>query len=183
MAIRTLYAAPTGNVVPIATLAAHLRIDSRDEDAVLNDLLREAVAAVEDATRRRLLTQTWDESFDDFTDPLMLSEQPVSSITSVTYTDSNGDTQTLSTSIYELGKLNGWSVVRKKYDQNWPSTRAHEDVVTVRYVVGYGTAASVPDSLLKAVRVHAAWNHRHREGEPIPDGFYHLISPYRLRHV
>ena len=183
MAKRELVTAPSGDVVNIATLAAHLRIDARDEDDVLHDLLTEAVTAVEDYTRRVLLTQTWDQCYDDFDDPLVLAVQPVASITSVTYLDSNGASQTLATSVYELGSENGTPVVRRKYDQDWPVTRDHKDVVIVRYVAGYGDPADVPDSLTKAVRIHAAWNHRHREGEPIPDGFYHLLSPYKVRHT
>jgi len=183
MAKREIVTAPSGNVVSLATLAAHLRIDGNDEDAVLADLLREAVEAVEDYTRRRLLTQTWDESFDAFADPLTLSEQPVASVTSVVYIDSDGDPQTLSTDTWEASTELGVGVIRRQYDEDWPTTRSHKDVVTVRYVVGYGDPADVPETLLKAVRIHAAWNHRHREGEAIPDGFYRLCTPYRRLHV
>ncbi len=183
MAKREIVTAASGNVVSIATLAEHLRIDAREEDVVLGDLLSEAVAAVEEYTRRRLLTQTWDESFDRFANPLVLSETPVQSVTSVTYIDSNGELQTLSADIWEFAYLDGQPCVRRKYDQDWPSVRSHKDVVIVRYVAGYGDSGDVPDSLSKAVRVHAAWNHRHREGEAVPDGFFRLLAPYKRRHV
>lgn len=183
MAKRELYTAPSGNVVNIATLAAHLRIDARDEDDVLSDLLSDAVAAVQDYTRRVLLTQTWDQYYDDFADPLILAVQPVESVTLITYTDSNGSSQTLATSVYELGSEDGAPVVRRKHNEDWPVTRDHKDVVKVRYVAGYGDPADVPESLAKAVRVHAAWNHRHREGEALPDGFYHLLAPYKVRYT
>jgi len=178
MAKLELVTGPSGRVVDVPDLTTHCRIDAADEDAYLQILLDAAEDAAEDETWRRLLTQTWDQYFDEFEDPLYLRYPPLQSVTSVTYTDSNGDSQTLSTSIYEVGEENGIGVVRRKYNQTWPDTRSHEDVVTVRFVCGYGAAGDVPERIKHAIRIHAGWHFRNREGQAMPDTFSRLLAPF-----
>lgn len=179
MAKLSIVSEPSGRVVSAESLRLHARIDDPSEDSSLEQLLDVAEDEAEDYTWRKFLTQTWDQYYDGFEDPLHLRWPSVSSITSIGYTDANGDAQTLSTDVYELGEEYGLSVVRRKYNQDWPTTRGHEDVVTVRFVVGYGDAEDVPDAICQAIRIHAAWAYRNREGQPMPDGFRQLLSPYR----
>jgi len=179
MAKLVIVTEPDGRVVSAADLYVHCRIDADDEEGYLEDLSDDAQAAAEYVTRRKFLTQTWDQSFDYFDDPLWLSYPPVSSVTSVTYTDQAGDTQTLSTDVYELGEVDGINVVRRKYDQVWPVTRAHTDVVTVRFVCGYGAATDVPREIIQAIELHAGWYHRNREGDTPPAAFQNKLGSYR----
>ncbi len=91
---------------------------------------------------------------------------PASSITTVQYVDSDGDTQTLADSVYELGTKNGMGVLRLKYGQTWPTTRSHEDVVIVTYKAGYGgEPADVPQAIKDWIMTRAAWRYESREGE------------------
>ncbi len=173
-----LVTAPTILPVTPQNVIEHSRIGTHQEDQLLRTLIAEAQNAVEEITWRKLITQTWDEFFDAWENPLRLQHSPVQSITSITYLDGDGATQTLSTDIYELGDDNGLGVVRKKYDQQWPTIRSHEDVITVRHVCGYGASADdVPVSFKSAIRLHAAHNYIHREGEmPLPEAFDDLLS-------
>ena len=64
-----------------------------------------------------------------------------------------------------------------------PETRlmqGHEDVVKIQFVCGYGAAADVPDKIKQAIRYHAAWHFRNREGQKMPDTFYKLLRKYSL---
>jgi len=126
------------------------------------------------------LTQTWDQYFDEFEDPLYLRYPPLGSVTSVKYVDANGDTQTLASSVYEAGEENEIGIVRRQYNQDWPSVRGHEDVVIVQFVCGYGGQADVPERIKHAIRLHAGWFYRNREGQLLPDAFYRLLAPYRV---
>ena len=172
-----LNTAPTIEPVGPQDLIEHSRIDAHEEDAYLTTLLAEGREAVEEITWRKLITQTWDQSYDGWEDPLKIAWAPVSSITSVTYVDADGDTQTLADTVYELGDNNSLGIVRRKYDQVWPTIRGHADDITVQYVCGYGTtAADVPWQLRAAIRIHAAHYWIHREGEePLPRAFYDLV--------
>ena len=182
MAKLTLETAQTLRLVSADDLCSHCRIDAPDEDEYLEGLLDAAEADAEDYTDRRFLTQTWDQYFDGFNDPLYLRYPPLQSVTSVKYIDTAGVEQTLSTSVYEVGSERGVGVVRRKYDQDWPSTRGHEDVVIVRCKVGYGDdCVDVPDRIRHAVRLHAAHQYRYREGQPMPDGFRRLLSAFVVK--
>lgn len=184
MAKLELVTPPTGRVITENQLGSFGRIEAPDEDTDLQRLIDEATEAAENYTWRKMLTQVWDESLDGFTSPLRLRHQPVQSIgsTGVTYVDNNGDTQTLADTVWELGQVNGISVVRLKFDQTWPSTRAHADVVTVRYTCGYGDADDVPDGIKAAIRMHAIHRYEFRDGTPVPVDFKNRLSSYSVRH-
>ena len=178
----TVVTGPVGRVISADDIRTHARIDATDEDTYLEGLSDAAEAEAEAYTWRKLLTQTWDQYFDGFADPLFLRYPPLhsSGVTSVTYTDSEGDAQTLATSVYEVAEEDGIAVVRRKYNQDWVSTRLHEDVVTVRFVCGYGTASAVPERIKQAIRLHAAHYYKNREGEVLPEAFFQLLSPFRV---
>jgi uncharacterized phiE125 gp8 family phage protein len=182
MAKLSLATPPTPRIVSPGDLHTHCRIDDTTEDAYLEQLSDAAQEEAEGYTWRKFLQQTWDQYFDGFADPLHLRYPPLHSdgVTGVTYTDSNGDTQTLATSVYEVAEEDGITIVRRKYNQTWPTTRAHEDVVKVTFVCGWDSASDVPERIKHAIRLHAAHFYRNREGEPVPDAFYRLLDPYRV---
>lgn len=182
MAKLTLVTGPATTVITADDLKTHSRISFPDEDDYLRQLLDIAETAAEDNTWRRLLTQTWDQKFDRFANPLTLRNPPVQSITSVTYVDTAGVTQTLSTDIYEQGEDHEIGTVRLKSDQQWPTVQSHQDVVTVRFVAGYGDdTEDVPVKIRHAIRLHATHHWRNREGQPMPRAWKDLLSPYSVR--
>jgi len=172
--------APSGRVVSIGEIKDNSRIDTNELDAMIAAWSDAGEDMAEDYTWRKFLTQTWIQYYDNFEDPLILAHSPVQSITSISYTDSNGDSQTLSTSVYELGKKYGYDVVRRKYNQDWPTPRSHEDVVAVTYVVGYGAASVVPQRIKDAIMLYADLRYNNRGDESLPRAFYDLLYPFRL---
>ena len=183
----SLVTAPTTRLVTAEELTVHSRIDIAEEDDYVEKLIDAAEAEAEEYTARKFLTQTWDQYCDGFTDPLVLHFPPLSSVTSVTYIDADGDTQTLSTDVYETGSQLGSGVVRRKYDDNnvlrdWPTdVRTHEDVVIVRFVCGYGDPEDVDERIKQAIRLHATHYFRYREGQKMTDSWENLLSPFRVR--
>ena len=187
MAKLDLITGPVGRVISADDIRSHARIDATDEDTQLEALSDAAEAEAEAYTWRKLLTQTWDQYYDRFADQLDLRFPPLyttddsNGVSSVSYTDTNGDTQTLATSVYEVAEEDGIAVVRRKYNQDWPSTRSHKDVVTVRFICGYGAVSDVPERIKQAIRLHAAHYYRHREGEVLlPEAFFRLLNPFRV---
>lgn len=178
----TLVTAPTTvRIVTGAEIARTGRIDAPEEDPTINRMSDQAQQWVETHTGRKMFLETRDDYHDGFTSVLSLSHQPVESLTSVTYVDSNGDTQTLSTDVYELGECDGIGVVQLKYGQTWPTAQSHTNVVTVRYVCGYAED-EVPEALIGAIHIHAMHNYTYREGEvPLPRNLRDAISPYVIR--
>ena len=142
---------------PLTMAEARLqcRIDSTDSayDTELTGHLRSARAFIETITGTRLISQTVVMRCDFFSDLNHLPVAPLSSITSITYTDVNGSTQTLDGALYEA-RLFGLSPrVVLKYGQAWPAIQMGS-FITVTAVAGYGAAgASVPADLLHAVKL------------------------------
>lgn len=161
---------PTLRAVMPEELKVHLHLDSSDELGYLDRLLRDAEGYAEEYTGRKLLSQTWDQYFDDWADPLKLAYAPVQSLTHVKYLDSSaGVLQTLSSSIYELGELRQVPVVRRQYNQSWPTARGHEDAIVVRYVCGWTAPERVPGLIRRAILMHASWFYRNRGDSTITD--------------
>ena len=153
--------APTVEPITIVEARHQCRVDTADEDVTLDGLILSAREYVETATHRPLLRQTWDWKLDGFPSdggPLTLPLPPVSSITSVTYVDTNGTTQTWSSSLYRTslpaGPFAAAATIEPAYGESYPGTRDVSDAVIVRFVCGYGTtAATVPASLRLATKL------------------------------
>lgn len=175
----TLTTAPTDDAVGLQEMQDHSRIKTRHDDATLQRFLKGAQRAAEGYLRRKLITQTWTQYFDEFDDPLYLRFPPLSSVTSVSYLDTDGDTQVLATSVWEAAEENGIGIVRRKFGQVWAATRGHEDTVWVPFVCGYGDPEDVPEPIKSAIRIHAAHFYRQREGGEVPAAFYDLLRPFR----
>jgi len=172
--------------VTVEEARRQLRIDHTDDDDDLALMISEARLDCE--TRLgdvSLVTAACIDYFDWFADPMELHWSPVSAITSITYVDANGATQTLAGTYYELGTKLGRGLVRRKYGQNWPTTRDYPDVVAVTYSAGFGAAASsVPKNIKRWILARVAWLYANRDGEEYPwGGFDSILSPHRIVRV
>ena len=85
------------SVITVADLKAHLRVDHSDEDTLITSLRDAAISWIEDYCNTRLGDVTAVGYIDYFYNA-RFPIGPVNSISSVTYTDANGDTQTLAIS-------------------------------------------------------------------------------------
>jgi uncharacterized phiE125 gp8 family phage protein len=150
---------------------------------------------------RALCTQTWDMKLDRFPvcdDAIRAPLPPLQSVTSIAYTDENGASQTLSTSLYRVLGAGGWDRARivPAYGESWPTTRAQPETVTVRFVAGYGTPgaspddtqAAVPEALRQALLLLVSHWYQNREPvavgvsvAPMPLAVDALVGPYIVR--
>lgn len=148
----TVATAPATDAEPITVdmVKAQTRIDAADDAALVQRLCKAARAHVEKRTGTILPVQTIDAKCDSFCDLEHLDFAPVTSVTSVKYTDTAGAEQTLDAAVYELRQLDSITpAIVLKYGQSWPARR-YGSLVTVRAVVGY---ASLPDDLAHAMLV------------------------------
>jgi len=148
----------------------------------------------EAATGRQLLTATYDLVLDSFpcgVQPFELGlhwtvdrignmfldipRPPLQSVTSITYVDTAGATQTWSSANYLVDKPSGPRCRRGRiapaYGVVWPFTQAQINAATVRFVAGYGaTGASVPALVRQALLMDltALYEHRGDEATPVP---------------
>jgi uncharacterized phiE125 gp8 family phage protein len=192
-----LVTAPIVDPVSLTELKAHLNLDDVNLAGGDNDLLKiylDAALAMVDGRagelQRALITQTWDLRLDCFPSgagSIELPLAPVQSVTSVTYVDSDGDSQTVSSyQVVGIG-THDLSDVAPAFAATWPSTRAELEAVVVRFVAGYGDEPSdVPARIRRAILLRAAGMYAEREptGEHAPHDSGEidaLLDDYRLK--
>lgn len=193
-----LITAPVADPISLTETKAHLRVDNTDEDTLISGLIAAATAHLDGKDGmlgRCLVPQTWELVLDAFpSDGIEIPLPPLISITSVTYVDTAGVTQTVSSDDYEVDTANepGWVMPS---DAGWPSTMDTINAVKIRFRAGYEGdedasppgATGVPAAIKLAMKQMIAHWFNSREsvaigvstGE-IPMTANMLLSPYRM---
>ena len=156
--------APTELPILLDETKDHIRWESdADDDAVLVAYMRSAVRQMDGAEgllNRALVTQTWQLDLDAFPTwrahsrywgrAIKVPLPPLQSVSSITYIDTAGDTQTLAASKYKVLNLNSPTragIIETAFGETWPSTRHEGEAVTVTFVAGYGARNAVPEHI------------------------------------
>ena len=154
--------APSSEPVTLAETKLYIRVDHNELDAAITEMIVAARAAAETFSGKQFLDATYVYKVNGFPHSalvdsrLLLPRTPVDSVSSVTYLDTNGDSQTLATSVYEVDTSSLPGRIRLKVDQTWPNTQLHPEVVTITFVAGYGTASDVPGAIKLAIKMIVA---------------------------
>jgi uncharacterized phiE125 gp8 family phage protein len=158
---------PVVEPVSLAEAKAHLRVDVADDDALIQDEIRGARMFLERRYDRALLTQTLVLGLDAFpawwcrppwmgwTAAAIELRPPVQSITSVTYLDTAGSSQTVSSADYLLDKDSEPGRLVPNLNKTWPATALLPGAVKIEFVAGVTipelVAPDIRDALLKVV--------------------------------
>lgn len=140
-----------------------VQADETYHDAKLTRLIAVARAYAENHCSVRFASQTVVLKCEAFTDMARLPEAPVTSVTSISYVDPEGDTQTLSTDVYELRNDGLETSIILKLNQTWPAIQS-KSRITLTAVVGYAT---VPPDAQHAMLLHIADGFHEREPKMI----------------
>ena len=183
--------APGALAVTAAELRDHLRLDGTDQDTYLETLLNTAIEKVEEDTGRALITQTWKLHLPRFwSGSLELPRSPLQSVTSITYIDTDGNSQTLATSEYDVITEAQVGRIETAYGKTLPSTRSTSQAVTITFVAGWGAAgANVIAKARHAVKLLAAHYFAHSEPvtvhgpapASVPETYRALIAEFTAR--
>lgn len=145
-----LYTPPAAEPINRTEAKLHARIDGTDEDAMVDALIRAAREYVEAVTGRQLVAATYKLRRNSLPSVIELPRPPLIGVTSVTYADTAGTTQTAASTYYDVDTHRMPPCLRLKYGQSWPTTRGHTDDVIITYVAGYAarvTADAATDVL------------------------------------
>uniref|UniRef100_UPI0037C099FF head-tail connector protein n=1 Tax=Flavobacterium sp. TaxID=239 RepID=UPI0037C099FF len=141
-------AAPATEPVTLSQAKAHVRVDHSDDDTLLTATIKAARAHIEAACAVRFAPRTGvTMRCDGFADLARLPEAPVTSITSITYLDTAGASQTLATTVYELRADGIDAGIVLKPNQTWPAIQTGSRI-TVTAAIGYAT---VPEDAYHAM--------------------------------
>jgi uncharacterized phiE125 gp8 family phage protein len=187
--VYTLTTAPAKEPVTIAEAMAALRVDDSGEIPKLQLLLSAAREFVERQTGRALISQQWSMSFEDWPsckDPyprrIYIERAPLISVQAVTYFDTDGVEQTLSTDDYraQSGGADGYGFIELKADSIWPDIEDRADAITIEFTAGHGAASTnIPANIRQTVLLLLA--HMYDNPAPVNVGNITTELPFGLR--
>lgn len=169
--------------VTLTQLKAHLRITDTNEDVALQIYLDSALDVVEVETGRKMSQAAGRLAyFDCFGDMELIGDNVT--IATVEYVDTDGATQTLASSVYDLKEHKARPYITLGYDESWPDTREEDAAITVTYQSGY-TASTMPSSLKSAILLQGGTFYEFREDETIAktnmrEAISRLTKRYRI---
>lgn len=204
----------TEEPVTLEETAAHLRMEAYGSPAeypeatLVEAFITAAREYVEHETGLILAPQTLELTGRSFSGlcrwpgdlGIQLRVAPVNGITSVTYIDGDGVTQTLATDAYELDDVAQVPTLFPAYGASgWPAARDQVNSVRIQFAAGYSrtsgspTTAIIPQLLRSAVLLMVGHLYENREetsrGEggatllnQIPLGISSLIQRYAIRN-
>lgn len=148
--------APTEEPITSTEAKAYLRQDETAEDTLVASLIVAARQLAETYTGRAFVTQTWKLTLWQFPcgpyGVIQVPRPPLQSVSGIAYTDNDGATQTVATSVYTADTTAHPGLISLKFGQYWPYARFQAAAVQVTFVAGYGAASAVPELLKTALR-------------------------------
>lgn len=172
---------PTAEPVTVQEIKTSQRISHYVDDDFISALITQAREYIGDTWGRIFLTETWTAVFDACEMPdfeMELPRWPLSSVTSIAYTDTNGDSQTWSSSLYTVDTTRYPGIVYPNYLQLWPVVRSYPAAMTVTFVAGYAAVANIPAKMIRAIHYYVSHFYENR-ANPDPAELAKLQSTLR----
>jgi len=179
---------PTSTAISLAEAKAFLRVDSDydDDDTYITSLIDVGTQVVEEFTRRRLITQTYNIFYDEFPPYIDLQVGEVASVTHVKYYDTDNSLQTLAASNYDVDTKVRPGRIYQSNTGDFPNTYERPNAVEVEFVVG-SAASDVPAPIVQAMYIVIGRYYENRQdvvtgtiASELPLMVEHLLTPYRL---
>ena len=157
---------PTSTVISLAEAKAFLRVDSDydDDNTYITSLINVATQVVEEFTRRRLMTQTYN----------------------IFYDETNNSIQTLAASNYDVDTKVRPGRIYESENGDFPNTFERPNAIEVEFVVG-SAASDVPAPIVQAMYIVIGRYYENRQDvvmgtqvNELPLMVEHLLTPYRL---
>lgn len=169
--------------VTLSEAKAHLRVDSTDEDTLIGADIAAARDYIERYTGTFTAAQTVTAKCDSFADFETLPILPLGAVSSVSYVDVDGNSQTLASSVYEVRSEGLAASIVRKAGQYWPEIQTGSRI-TVTATVGY---SAIPAAIKQAMLLLLGDWYRSRENSALgtnqpsemPHAVTALLSNYR----
>jgi uncharacterized phiE125 gp8 family phage protein len=182
---------PAVKPVAIEDVRAYLRIDTDDENALLDSLIETAVAYVENYTNRALITQTVDELWKwwPHKDHFHIPKTPLQTLEEAEYLAQGETTYVSFTDIVTVDTYN--DRIYLNFGEVWPCyTLDAGGGIHLEWTCGYGDRPQdVPDPIRQAIKLLVGHWYENREpvfvqsgagAEQLPFAVRALLAPYRV---
>jgi uncharacterized phiE125 gp8 family phage protein len=181
---------PAIEPVTLAEARLFCRVDGTGEDALLSSLIAAARQDAETQLQRSLITQGWRLVLDAFpAGAIELERGTVLSVTSITYADMSGATQTMAPADYATDLSGCPGRITPAYGKTWPAALPQIAAVNMDYTAGFGAAAAdVPEGIKRWIKMRVATIYAHREEVGATGSTPHffvagLLDPWRVVRI
>jgi uncharacterized phiE125 gp8 family phage protein len=196
---------PAAEPITLHEAKQHLRVDTDDDDALIQALICAARQAAETLTGRQLVTARWKLVLDAFPGSscmgvssgvsfslpghaILIIKCPVQSVVSIDYLDTNGVMQVMPGTDYVLDSACEPARITPVFGKVWPPSLPQIGAASVTFDAGYGSAEAVPQGIKAWIKLRVGSLYAHREEvatltrgriDPLPfvDG---LLDGYRV---
>lgn len=157
--------APTDEPIDVNDCKRAARVDTGEEDSLIASWIQEIREAVEIDASICLMPQTLRLNMDGFPDwEIPVRRWPLVAVSSITYVDTGGTTQTVSASDYIVDTTSFPPRIVPAFGLVWPPCREQPRSVKVTFTAGYTSSNAVPELAKQAIRLGVAKRIREREG-------------------
>lgn len=171
----------TVDVVTLDEVKLWMRVTHSKEDELIKSLIKSAVTSAENVMGRDILTTTWQNFRDDFTNQVLeLEKAKFQSVESVEYL-SNGTYTTLATTEYTVREGGIYGVICEL------TAPTHDDkcnAVRITFKTGFGDDnTSVPEPIKTAIKEHVTFMYQNRgdcSGSDLPKHVMMTYSEYTI---
>ncbi len=139
---------PQSLAVSLDEAKRHLRVSGNAQDELIQLLIESSTERLERDIERCIITATWEQTLCNFPangEPILLHMKAASAVSSVTYSDPDGNVQTLDAQNYVLDK--GRNSLVCTSNGGWPAglvTDNGRDTVTIEFTCGQSDVSCVP---------------------------------------
>jgi uncharacterized phiE125 gp8 family phage protein len=175
--------------VGLAEAKLHLKLDTTDEDVLVDALIDAATEACRRYTGRELVNQTWRLLLDAaLPGAIELPRPPLVAVSHVKSYDDADTPTTFAAANYYVDTASVPGRVVPRIGANWPTIGRAANGFEVEFIAGYGTQASVPAPLRQGILVLVAYGYEGREAlaeDPptLPAAVRALWQPFRVARL
>lgn len=150
--------------VTVETAKQHLRVETPDDDLLIEALIAAAREDIELYLRRQLLPATWVLGLETLPSIIVLPRPPALSVLSMEHYDSSGVLVPIVPTTYVVDLMSQPARVALAPGATWPDVQQGLPLsVQLTYVAGYASAAHVPSSIKQAILLLVGDFYEHRE--------------------
>lgn len=166
---KKLILAPAKTPINLAEFKEHLKIelDVTVEDAMLQRMINAATEQAQGLTGRALITQTWEYYIDRWplSGQIELPLPPLQSVSSIKYTDVDGNESTFDAASYSVDNVSYIGRVVLNAGYSWPSVNLNNtNPIKITLIAGYGDdETDVPQTINQAILLLAANLYEYRD--------------------
>ena len=128
---------PSVEPLHLDEVKAHLRVTVTSEDDLIDNINRAAREKAEGFLKRALVMRKYVMRLDHFTHMIKPEYTPLVKVHSITYVDTNGDTQTLADTVYTVDRYREPAEIFEAYNEDFPTVRDVANAVQITFTAGY----------------------------------------------